>query len=299
MELRHLRYFVAVAEERHFGRAAARLNISQPPLSQQIQRLETELQTPLFHRSTRRVELTTAGRVFLAEARAVIAQAEQAARSVQRANRGEVGQLVVGCALWADFLNGARIIRLFARRHPDVEVELRDLTAPEQVSALEDGSIHAGILRPPIPSDALVSERLFSESLVVAFPRGHRFADYQRVPWDALVDQPYVLFSRRRAPAYQAVVARACRDAGVTLKVKYEVENPQSVLAVVAAGVGISLVPASLQRLKRPGIAFRRLTPTGPALETVVAWHREREWPFVQAFVSVARETARSRSFVA
>jgi DNA-binding transcriptional LysR family regulator len=135
--------------------------------------------------------------------------------------------------------------------------------------------------------------------LVVAFPRGHRFTDYQRVPWEALADQPYVLFSRRRAPAYQAVVARACRDAGVTLKVKYEVENPQSVLAVVAAGVGISLVPASLQRLKRPGIAYRRLTPTGPALETVIAWHREREGPFVQAFVSVAREIARSRSFVA
>jgi DNA-binding transcriptional LysR family regulator len=209
----------------------------------------------------------------------------------------------VGCALWADFLNGARIIRLFARRHPDVEVELRDLTAPEQVSALEDGSIHVGILRPPIPSDSLVSERLLSESLVVAFPRGHRFTNYQRVPWEALVDQPYVLFSRRRAPAYQALVARACRDAGVTLKIKYEVEHPQSILAVVAAGVGISLVPASLvpaslQMLKRPGIVYRRLTPTGPALETVIAWHREREVPFIQAFVSIAKEVGRSRSVV-
>jgi DNA-binding transcriptional LysR family regulator len=303
MELRHLRYFLAVAEERHFGRAAARLNISQPPLSQQIRRLENELQTPLFHRTTRRVELTNAGRIFLSEARAVVAQAERAAGSVQRASRGEVGQLVVGCALWADFLNGARIIRLFARRHPDVEVELRDLTAPEQVSALEDGSIHVGILRPPIPSDSLVSERLLSESLVVAFPRGHRFTNYQRVPWEALVDQPYVLFSRRRAPAYQALVARACRDAGVTLKIKYEVEHPQSILAVVAAGVGISLVPASLvpaslQMLKRPGIVYRRLTPTGPALETVIAWHREREVPFIQAFVSIAKEVGRSRSVV-
>jgi DNA-binding transcriptional LysR family regulator len=175
---------------------------------------------------------------------------------------------------------------------------LRDLTAPEQASALEDGSIHVGILRPPIPSNALVSERLSSESLVVAFPRGHRFTNYQRVPWEALVDQPYVLFSHRRAPAYQAVVAGACRDAGVTLKVKCEVEHPQSVLAVVAAGVGISLVPASLQILTRPGIAYRPLTPTGPALETVMAWHREREVPFIQAFVRIAREVARSRSVV-
>ena len=133
MELRHLRYFLAVAEELHFGRAAARLHISQPPLSQQIRRLEKELQAPLFHRTTRHVELTNAGRVFLGEARAVVAQAEQAAGTLQRASRGEVGQLVVGCALWADFLNGARIIRLFARRHPDVEVELRDLTDRKSV----------------------------------------------------------------------------------------------------------------------------------------------------------------------
>src|SRR5262249_12112208 len=137
MELRHLRYFLAVAEELHFGRAAARLRISQPPLSQQIRRLERELEATLFHRTKRRVELTSAGRVFLGEARALVAQAEQAAGNAQRASRGELGQLLVGCTLWADFLNGASIIRLFARRHPDVEVELRDLTAAEQLSALE------------------------------------------------------------------------------------------------------------------------------------------------------------------
>src|SRR2546426_652955 len=205
MELRHLRYFLAVAEELHFGRAAARLHSSQPPLSQQIRRLEKE-QAPLFHRTTRHVELTNAGRVFLGEARAVVAQAEQAAGTVQRASRGEIGQLVVGCALWADFLNSARIIRLFARRHPEVEVELRDLTAPDQISALEGGSIHVGILRPPVQSNALMSERLLSESLVVAFPRGHRFTNYERVPWEALVDQPYVLFSHRGAPFVQAFV---------------------------------------------------------------------------------------------
>ena len=296
MELRHLRYFLAVAEELHFGRAAAKLHISQPPLSQQIRRLETELQTPLFHRTTRHVELTNAGRMFLTEARAVVAQAEQAAGTVRRATRGEIGQLVVGCALWADFLNGAKIIRLFARRHPGVDVELRDLTAPEQIAALEDGTIHVGILRPPILSDVLLSERLLSESLVLAFPRRHRFASYQRVPWEALADEPYVLFSHRRAPAYQSVVSRACRDAGVTLRVKYEVEHPQTVLAVIAAGLGVSLVPASLQVLRRPGVTYRRLKPAGPAVETVIAWHREREMPFVQAFVRAASEVARSRS---
>jgi len=296
MELRHLRYFLAVAEELHFGRAAARLHISQPPLSQQIRRLEKELQAPLFQRTKRHVELTNAGRVFLGEARALMAQAERAASSAQRASRGEIGQLLVGCALWADFLDGAKIIRLFARRHPDVELELRDLTATEQIVALEAGRIHVGILRPPVPGKSLVSERLSSESLVVAFPRGHPFRNHDRVSWKALVDQPYVLVSRRRAPAFEALVARACHQAGVTLKVKYEVEHPQTVLAVVEAGLGISLVPASLQTFRRPGVAYRSLWPPGPELETVIAWRRGSDLPLVQTFVKVAREAARSRS---
>ena len=295
VDLRRLRYFIAVAEELHFGRAAARLHISQPPLSQQIRRLEKELQAALFHRTKRHVELTNAGRVFLGDARALVAQAEQAVGNAHRASRGEIGQLLVGCDLWADFLNGASIIPLFARHHPDVEVELRDLTATEQIAALEGGRIHVGILRPPVQSKALTSERLLSENLVVAFPRGHRFKRYGRVPWGALVDEPYVLFSRRRAPAFEALVARACHDAGLTLRVKYEVEHPQTILAIVEAGLGISLVPASLQTVGRPAIAYRRLTPAGPALETVIAWRRDSELSLVQAFARVAREVARSR----
>ena len=295
MELRHLRYFLAVAEELHFGRAAARLHISQPPLSQQIRRLERELQAPLFHRTKRHVELTNAGRVFLGDARALMAQAELAAGKAQRASRGEIGQLLVACDLWADFLNGASIIRSFARRHPEVEVELRDLTAMEQIAALEGGRIHVGILRPPVQSKALISERLLSESLVVAFPRGHRFKSYGRVPWTTLADEPYVLFSRRRAPAFDALVARACHDAGVILRVKYEVEHPQTILAIVEAGLGVSLVPASLQLARRSGIAYRPLSPAGPALETVIGWRRDSELPLVQAFVRVARDVARSR----
>jgi len=285
MELRHLRYFLAVAEELHFGRAATRLHMSQPPLSQQIQRLEKELQAPLFYRTKRRVELTNAGRALLGEARALVAQAEHAAGTAQRASRGEIGQLLVGCAVWTDFLHGAKIIQQFTRRHPEVEVELRDLTAAEQIPALEAGRIHVGILRPPVQSKVLISERLLSESLILAFPRGHRFKTHDEVPWQALADE--------------AVVARACHEAGVALKIKYEVDQPQTVLAIVAAGLGVSLVPASLRVLKIPGVDYRRLVPQGPPLETVIAWRRDGSPSFVQAFVSVAREIARARSFVA
>jgi DNA-binding transcriptional LysR family regulator len=205
----------------------------------------------------------------------------------------------VGCDLWADFLNGARLIRQFARRHPNVEIELRDLTAAEQISALEGGRIHVGILRPPVQSKALLSERLLSEHLVVAFPRGHRFKHHGRVPWKSLADEPYVLFSRRRAPAFEALVARACHDAGIALRVKYDVEHPQTILAIVEAGLGISLVPASLQTVRRPGIAYRRLSPDGPTLDTVIAWRCDSELPLVQAFVKVARDAAPSRRLLA
>ena len=259
-----------------------------PPLSQQIRRLEKELQAPLFHRTTRHVELTNAGRVFLGEARAGVAQAEQAAGTVQRASRGEMGQLVVGCALWADFLNGAKIIRLFAQRHPDVEVELRDLTAPEQISALEDRSIHVGILRPPVPSNALMSERLCRRAWSWRSREGTGSRTTNEFPGKPPSISPMSSSRTGERRPTRPSLPRACRDAGMTLRVKYEVEHPQTVLAIVATGLGISLVPASLQMLKRPGIAYRRLRPTGPALDTVIAWRRDSELPFVQAFVRVA-----------
>jgi DNA-binding transcriptional LysR family regulator len=144
----------------HFGRAAVRLHIAQPPLSQQIRRLEEELQAPLLRRTSRHVELTSASRMFLQEAKAIVAQADRAVRIAQRATRGEIGQLLVGCTPWADFTSGPTIIRGFGKRYPHVEVELHSLSSREQVAALEDGRIDAGILRPPIHSQALKTEPL-------------------------------------------------------------------------------------------------------------------------------------------
>jgi DNA-binding transcriptional LysR family regulator len=243
MELRHLRYFIVVAEALHFGRAAARLHIAQPPLSQQIRRLEEELRAPLLRRTSRHVELTTAGRLFLPEAKQTVAQANRAARIARRASQGEIGQLFVGCTPWADFTSGPQVIRGFGKRHPHVEVELHSLSSAEQIAALEDGRLDAGILRPPVHSQALLTEPLLAERLVVAFPRGHRFAAYRRVPWAELSHEAYVLLSRRRAPSFDGLVSRACAEAGLTLSVRYEVDHPQAVLALVTAGLGVSLAP--------------------------------------------------------
>ena len=294
MELRHLRYFIAVAEELHFGRAAARLHIAQPPLSQQIRRLEDELQAPLLRRTSHHVELTTAGRLFLQEAKLTVAQADRAMRTARRASQGEIGQLFVGCTPWADFTSGPRFIRGFGRRHPDVEVELHSLSSAEQISALEDGRIDVGILRPPVQRQMLSSESLLTERLVVAFPQGHRFAKYGRVPWRELAAEAYVLLSRRRAPTFDGIVSQACSNAGLTLSVRYEVDHPQAVLALVAAGLGVSLVPATFGGIKGGGVAHRRLRPAGPVLTTVIAWRRDGASALVQRFLRVARDIARS-----
>jgi DNA-binding transcriptional LysR family regulator len=295
MELRHLRYFIAVAEELHFGRAAARLHIAQPPLSQQIRRLEEELRVPLLRRTSRRVELTSAGRMFLHEAKVVIAQAHRAVRIARRASQGEIGQLFVGCTPWADFTSGPKIIRGFGKRHPQVEVELHSLSSAEQILALEEGRIDVGILRPPVHSQALMTESLLAEQLLVAFPQGHRFGAYHSVPWRALADEAYVLLSRRRAPAFESIVAQACAAAGLTLNARYEVDHPHAVLALVAAGLGVSLVPATFDARKSAGITYRGLRPAGPALKTIIAWRREDGSPLVQQFLRVARDVTHPR----
>jgi DNA-binding transcriptional LysR family regulator len=295
MDLRHLRYFIAVAEELHFGRAAARLHIAQPPLSQQIRRLEAELQASLLRRTSRHVELTPAGRLFLREAKQTVAQADRAVRVARRASQGEIGQLLVGCTPWADFTSGTEVIRWFGKRHPHVEVELHSLSSAEQIAALEDGRIDVGILRPPVHGQALMTEPLRTERLVVVFPRGHRFAAYRRVPWRELSDEAYVLLSRRRAPTFDGIVSQACADAGLTLSVRYEVDHPQAVLALVAAGLGVSLAPATFGALTSVGIAYRGLRPAGPVLRTIIAWRRDGGSPLIQRFLRVARESLHPR----
>ena len=290
MDLRHLRYFVAAAEVLHFGRAARRLGIAQPPLSQQIQRLETELETLLLQRTRRRVRLTEAGEVLLREARAILAHSDRAVHLTQRVGRGETGQLSVAFVPWADFTDVPDMIRTFGERHPEVELALDQLTVPELLLALRDGRIHIGILRPPVNNGGLVTEPLVSEPLIVIFPKGHRFERYRQVPWRRLADQPYIALTAQRAPAFQAVVAHACRDAGITLRIRHEADHPQTVLALVAAGVGVSLVPASVGDGTRTGIDHRGLRPVGPALETHLAWRRNSKSPLVEAFLHVVRE---------
>lgn len=296
MELRHLRYFIAVAEELHFGRAAAKVGIAQPPLSQQIRALELEIGIMLFQRTKRRVQLTEPGRVFLEAARAALDAVERAVEAARQAGRGQVGRLAVGFVPWADFTEFPRIIRLFGERHPDVKLELDGVIATEQIAALRAGRLDVGFTRPPLSDGALLSEPLLSEPIVVVFPVGHRFAKFRRVPMVELVGESCILLARRRAPVFYDHIVALCRAAGYTLEARQEVDQPQTLIGLVAAGLGISLVPATFASVARRGVAHRWLDPPGAELQTIVAWRGDDASPVVQEFLSVVREvTAEGR----
>jgi DNA-binding transcriptional LysR family regulator len=294
VELRHLRYFVAVAEELHFGRAAVRLRMAQPPLSQQIRQLEAELGVALFSRTRRRVELTEAGRTLLGEAKAILLHTEHAAHAARRSQRAHAGRLVVGLAPWVDFSIVPAIIRTFGDRHPDVQLQVLELSGLDQILALRETRLQVGFLRPPVHDRELTLERVLAEPLVVAFAEGHRVGGWRRVPARALADEPQIVVSRPRAPMYYDLVMRFCRDAGFTVRVRQETEHPHSVLSLVAAGLGIALVPASAVAVPRPGLHHRPLDPAGPPVELAVAWRAAQHSPALDMFLDTVRDLARA-----
>ncbi len=293
MELRHLRYFVVLADELHFGRAAHRLHIAQPSLSQQIRRLEEELQVSLFERTKRRVRLTEAGRFFLAEAHQILSHAERATSALHGLGRGEAGSLSVGFTAWMDFTDLPNLIRLFGKRNQGVRFDVHTLSVPDQLAAVREGRLQVAFVRAPIDDRTLAVEPISREPLVVALPKNHRLTRYKQIPLRALADQPYVILLRHRAPAFYDLVTSLWRKAGFLANVRHEADHPLSVLRLVSAGRGISLVPASCPTLGIRGIAFRRLKPSGPLLETVVAWRRAESSPVVHAFIEVVREWRR------
>ncbi len=294
MELRHLRYFVAVAEELHFGRAAARVRIAQPPLSQQIRQLEQELGAELFTRTNRRVELTPAGRAFFDEATRVLAQAERAVRTAQRASRGEIGRLAIGFVPSADLDVMPRVLKVWTARFPYVEIELHSLLPTAQVEALREERIQIGFLRLPVDTAGLVVEPIMREPLIVALPRAHRQARSARVRLTDLSEDTMILFRSDVAPEYHDVFLSACRRAGFTPKVLHP-GSMQANLGLVSAGLGVALLPASIRNLRRAGVVYRPLAPPVPVVEMAIAYRREERSAVLAAFLDVLREVVGRR----
>jgi DNA-binding transcriptional LysR family regulator len=289
MELRQLRYFIAVAEELHFRRAAARLHISQPPLSQQIAQLEEELGCRLLNRTRRRVELTAAGEAFLRDARAMLDELDVAVSTVRRIETGQAGVLrvnFVGSALLS-IVPG--IVQRFRRSRPQVEIELRERSTLEQLRALAAGIVDVGLVRPPIdPDDSLWTEVVMREHTVAAIPAGHALARLTRVSLRRMAAEPLVLFPREQAPGFHDLLTGRLAATGTSPRVVQYAPEMLTIIGLVAAGIGVSPVPASVAGLGLEGVTYRPLSGA-PDTQLLAVTRAGDESPLVQSFISEAR----------
>jgi DNA-binding transcriptional LysR family regulator len=287
VELRHLRYAIAVAEELHFARAARRLHIAQPPLSQQIKSLEEELGVRLFDRSHRRVALTGAGAAFVAEARRTLASAERAADAARRAARGELGRLAIGYVSSVAYELLPAIVRAFRKRAPDVTLALAELSSAEQSRALAAGTIDVGFVRrPPAIEPGLAASVVRKEPIVAALPRGHALAALRVLRVRDLEREPFVLFPVRPRPSWADVTIDLCRRAGFEPKLGQEAIEMAPALSLVAAGTGVALVPGPVRAMRLPGVVFRPLTPV-PTSELVLVRRAEPPSEVLASFLEV------------
>ncbi|MGC4000925.1 MAG: LysR substrate-binding domain-containing protein [Anaeromyxobacter sp.] len=295
LELRHLRYFLAVAEELHFRRAAERLRMSQPPLSQQIKQLEAQLGFELFARTRRRVALTAAGRAFAPGARAVLDRLEQAAREARRVAQGESGALAVGFVASATYALVPRLYRIFRQRHPGVELTLVELSTAEQLEALASGRIQVGIGRPPVTED-VTATLLAEEPILAALPHGHPLARRRTVPLASLAAEPFVFYPRRPRPNWLDVLQAEPRAAGFRPPVAQEVQELSTALTLVAARVGVTLAPASAAALRLAGVVFRPLAAPAPTTRLLALHRPDGPTVLVARLLAVAREVLRARA---
>lgn len=293
IEMHHLKYFVAVAEELNFARAAERLHISQPPLTRQIQQLEKELGVLLFDRTTRRVQLTEAGQTYLEEARITLAQVKRGVSVAQRTSRGEIGRLAVGFEASSAYDILPRSRQMFKERFPDVELMFVEMRTDEQAQALLDGRIHVGFVLPPLHEDALAVETVLRESLMAAIPRNHPLSGKNKVALEDLAAEAFVMSSRsNRCGLYDQVIS-VCHNAGFTPKVVQEANEMQIMLGFIAAGIGVSLLPEHVKQFHKPGIVFLPLMPSSAKVELAVAWRPDDTSPILREFLEIVRRCVR------
>jgi DNA-binding transcriptional LysR family regulator len=290
MELRHIRYFLAVAEERHFTRGAAKVGIGQPPLSQQIKDLEVEIGAPLFHRLAHGAELTPAGEAFLEVVKEMPGLAERAAKAARRAARGETGSLRVGFTASSAF-NAVvpTTIRAFRRAYADVDLWLEEANTTRLVAGLRDGSLDAAFLRPGAAGSETFQLRLLSEeTMMVALPANHPSAARQEVDLADLSTESFLLAPRTIGPALYDSIIHACRKAGFDPVIGQAVPQLASVITLVAAELGVSIVPASMSQVQINGVVYRAIAGEAPMARLALAHRRGETSPIVRNFVSQA-----------
>ncbi len=299
MELRHLRYFVAVAEEAHITRAAHRLGIQQPPLSQQIKALEEALNARLFYRKAYGVELTAVGVVFYEDAKRILAETQRAVERAQRTERGEEGRIKVGLTSSSGFHPLVpRAVRLFREAKPNVSIDLTESGSSQLIEALDTNALDAAFVRTSVAGDHGISVLSFTdEPMLIALPSGHRFAGDTAKPLrlETLSGEPFILYRRATgAGLYDAIIA-ACLSCGFTPRIEQEAPWVGATLNLVAAGLGVSVVPESLCHMQIDGIAFRRIANRLKLSAPIrLAYKQPSRSAAAAAFVALVRKEARA-----
>ncbi len=285
METRHLKYFIAVAEERHFGRAALRLHMAQPPLSQQIRQLEEQLGTPLLVRTTRKVELTPAGQVLLDRGRALLQELDALVEDVQQVGAGATGVIRVGFTGTATYRLLPNIVQVARRTLPGLRITVQgEMLTPQMEAALDEGRLDVAVLRPPVRSDAVSLRLLEQDQLVAALPADSRLAERGTLDITDLAGEDFIGY-----PSYSAVstiVAEACRKAGFQPRLVQEAKETSTLRSLVAAGMGVALVPMTSRMFSFQGVVFRPLR-NPPPVDLAVAWNRNNETPLVRSFLAL------------
>ncbi len=290
MDLRQLRYFLAVAEELNFTRAAARLHIAQSPLSQQIKALEQDLGVTLFLRTKRRVEITEAGRVLVGEARSIARRVDEARHLTLRAHQGLLGRVTIGFTSSAIYDVLPHLLARFRQTHPEVVIALREgVLSLDQLRAIEEGEQDLGLLRPPIRNPGIDHVVVRRERMLAVLPAGHVLARLGRIAVGSLASEPFIMYPQSIGAALNDPALALCRTAGFTPTVVQESGELQTIVRLIAAGMGVALLPASAGILRVEGVVMRPLREKAPLLDLVLAWRRTNMSPSVRAFIDLAR----------
>lgn len=295
-ELSQLRCFVAVAEELHFGRAAARLNMTQPPLSRQIQILERILDVVLLERSNRTVRLTPAGHSFLAEARRLLKLAESAALLAKRVAKGKAGSINIGFTAASAYSYVPQLVAACRRELPEVEIALKEMVSGDQLKRLDAGEIDVGLLRPPVPRTGLRAFRVCAEAMIAAVPAGHPLARAEAVSLDELASEPFITYAPYEARYFHDLVVELFTRAGLVPDYVQHLAQIHSILAMVHSGVGVAIVPEAAISLHFSGVALRPLDlPSQRAAELYFVSREANDNPLLPTIAALAKGLATAR----
>lgn len=289
MEIRHLRSFLAVAEHLHFGRAAEQIHLSQPALSVQIRALEDAIKTPLFIRNRRRTILTPAGELLREDARDILARVEVAGMRAQRADRGQVGIIRIGIISTAASLLVPPVLMRFRKLYPEVVFDLENILTAKQITHLQERRLDIGFVRMPIVADGIDLIPVHSEPFILIVPTSHRLAKKPHIKLKDLGGEDMVLYSRNKAPSFRDQLMGMLERAGIKPKIVQEAGEMYTLVSLVSAGLGISILPKSVELYRVPGVVIRALPGRLPHAQIALAVHRDNSSPFVHAFVDLAK----------